>query len=158
MTKDDIKDFFFSITDQVIEELDEDSSSETLDLFFINMIKMMNEIDPQGMDYIGSQDWNMTIEYYKGMCQKENEIRKKFPKEVVSFLNEWDTVDDGSNSITFYPTDDLENWSIQDSMRMVGELVITGIFWQIGTKDKGFWMTRENYELLKIAKRMYEIV
>ena len=158
MIKNDIKDFFFRITDQVFEELDEYSESETLDLFFINMIKMMSEISPEGMDYIGSEDWDQMIEYYKERYNLEDEIKGKFPEEVVSFLNEWDTVDDGSNTITFYSTDDLKNWDIKDSMRMVGELVQTGIFWHIGTKDKGFYMTKENYELLKKAARIYGII
>lgn len=158
MTTNEIKNFFSKITNQAFEELDDNSDSETLDLFFLNMIKMMSEIYSAGMDYIGSPDWNEMIEYYKERLELENEIKGKFPEEVVSFLNEWDTVDDGSNTITFYSTDDLKNWDIKDSMRMVGELVQTGIFWHIGTKDKGFYMTKENYELLKKAARIYGII
>lgn len=158
MTKNEIEDFFSKVTDQAFEELDEDSTSETLDSVFINMIKMMSEICPEGMDYIGSQDWDQMIESYKEMYQEENEIKKKFPKEVVSFLNEWDAVDDGSNTIIFYPTDDLKNWDVKDSIRMVGELVQTGIFWHIGANGNDFYMTRENYELLKKAARFYGII
>ena len=156
MTKNEIETFFSRITDQAFDELDGDGNSETLDSFFIGMIKMIAEIATEGMDYIGSQDWDEMIESYKDMCKEENEIKEKFPVEVVSFLNEWDTADDESNSITFYPTDDLKNWDIQDSLRMVGELVSTGIFWH--TKGNEFWMTKENYELFKKAARMYGII
>lgn len=158
MTKNEIKNFFSKITDQVFDELEEDANSETLDTFFVEMIKMMAEIAPEGIGYVGSSEWDQNIEYYKEMVTKEKEIKSKFSYEMVSFLNEWDVVDDGSNTITFYPTDDLKNWNVQDSMRMVGELVLTGIFWQIGTKDKGFWMTKENYELLKKAAKFYGII
>ena len=158
MTNNEIKNFFSKIPDQVFDELEEDANSETLDTFFVEMIKMMAEIAPEGIDYVGSSEWDQNIEYYKEMVTKEKEIKSKFSYEMVSFLNEWDVVDDGSNTIIFYPTDDLKNWNVQDSMRMVGELVLTGIFWQIGTKGKGFWMTREDYELLKKAARMYEII
>lgn len=156
MTENEIKNFFSKITNQAFDELDEYSESETLNLVFINMIKMMSEINPGGMDYIGSPDWNEMVEYYKERCKFEDEIKDKFPEEVVSFLNKWDAEDDGSNTITFYPTDDLKNWDVKDSMRIVGELVLTGIFWHI--RDNEFWMTKENYELLKKAARFYGII
>ena len=156
MTKNEIETFFSRITDQAFNELDWDGNSETLDSFFIGMIKMIAEIASEGMDYVGSSDWDEMIESYKDMCKEENEIKEKFPIEVVSFLNEWDTTDNVSNSITFYPTEDLKNWDVQDSFRMVGELVSTGIFWHV--RDNEFWMTKENYELLKKAARMYGII
>lgn len=156
MTKNEIKNFFSNITDRVFEELEDDSRSETLDFFFIEMIKMMAEIASEGMDYIGSQDWDQMIEDYKEMVTDEKEIKEKFSFEMVSFLNEWDVVDNGSKNVIFYTTNDLGSWRIQDSFRMVGELVQTGIFWHV--KDNEFWMTKENYELLKKAARIYGIV
>ena len=161
MTKNEIETFFSKITDQAFNELDGDGNSETLDSFFIGMIKMMDELCSEGMDYIGSEDWDEMIKYYKEMATKENEIKKKFPSQVVSFLNEWD-VDTSAlgtsviDIVIFYPTDDIKNWNIKDSMRMVGKLVSNGIF--LTRDDNGFGMTNENYELLKKAARIYGII
>lgn len=158
MTKNEIKNFMDKFATHVEYELENESNSETLSRFWKQFILSLTELDESWFEYIGSEEMMNELELYKEMIIKENEIKEKFTEEVVSFLNEWDAVDDGSNTIIFYPTDDLKNWDVKDSMRMVGELVQTGIFWHIGTKDNGFYMTRENYELLKKAAKIYDII
>lgn len=158
MTKNEIKNFMDKFATHVKYELENESNSQTLFKFWKQFILSLTELDESWFEYIGSEEMMNELELYKEMITKENEIKEKFTEEVVSFLNELDVVDDGSNTIIFYPTDDLKNWDIKDSMRMVGELVQTGIFWHIGTNDNDFYMTKENYELLKKAARFYGII
>ena len=155
MTNNEIKNFFSNITDQIFKELEDDTNSKSLDLFFINMIKMFDEIASDGMDYIGSEDWDTTIESYKEDVKEMLSIEKKFSRESIHFLNTF-SQDDMGEYIEFYPLDShIVTWG-SDGLKIISILTRNGIL-EVN-ENNIFAMSRDNYNLYKKVARMYDII
>lgn len=150
--------FFNKITDEIFNELEGDSQSKTLDEFFFQMIKMMEDIsDDKG--FVGSQDWDDTFSYhleqYRKRIDLENKIKKYFSRESVGFLNTF-SVSNMGDCIEFYPLySEIEMWGAQ-GLKIISILTKNGI---IEVNENGiFVMSIDNYNLYKKAAEYYGFV
>lgn len=150
--------FFNEITDEIFNELEGDSQSKTLDEFFFQMIKMMEDIsDDEG--FVGSQDWDDILSYhieqYRNRVNLENKIKNNFSRESIGFLNTF-SVSDMGDYIEFYPLDsEIEKWGSQ-GLKIISILTRNGIL-GVNKKDT-FIMSIDNYNLYKKAAEYYGFI